>query len=1488
MNLRHALSLAYRAVRTRQVPFYFTQDELRDYRPGEKLPRGFLFGAATSSHQIEGGNDNDWTDWEASTAPDGKPRILHGGRSGVGPDSWNRFDEDLALLEQLGANTYRFSLEWSRIEPEEGRFDAAALERYKGWATQLRARGIEPMVTLLHFTLPKWLAAKGGFESDEAPIAFERYAEQVAKALGGVVDLWCTVNEPTAQSFLGYVNGIWPPGRKEDTQACAEVFTRLLEAHARAARAIRTYDTIDADGDGRATQIGIAHHVRWVQAASPNLADRIVAAFAHDFVNESAIRANQTGVVTITVPGAASIHREIPGLRGSMDYLGLNYYTRDHVRVDRKSPSGMVQFVPEDRPKNDLGWEIYPEGLYAVLKRYGALGLPILITENGLDDRSGEKRSDYLRTHLYAMEKAISEGVDVRGYYHWSLIDNFEWAEGYEPKFGLFRVDLDQPSKRRTPTPAVELFQQVARTLREREAAHLGAPGAAAESAERAWYESGVAPRKGKPSAPQQGPKISAVRVTSDGQGFGLHAKTDGGELELGVSMQEPEGEGRSFGVLLGAPLLGRLVLGLALEGDGKTRIVSANRIDPSGVSAKATFPRDEQVQQKLRALEQKVSDLQQDRKLQKDKLKQRELEHAAAVVELARAKERLTALEAQRAKTAASEGEKKKLAALEAERARLSEAIEAERASLGEALALERVGRAEVEASLRGELERLREDHAAIEVQLEQERVAREALEAELDGQRRAKTDGEREALAAEQQARAEAESALEQERQARAELDAALEQERQGRAELDAALEQERQTRTELDAALEQERQARTELDAALAQEREARAEAEAALEKEREARAAFEAEHSERLGVAESERETREAELQARVDEAYQRLAAADEAAAARAAELERLKEAVAKRTSEIGALKVKLAEEAGRSAAKESAVRDQANALEHRLSLEAERLEATIARNTELTAELEREQARADEAEAEVARTADALTEQRARTSEVEATLAATRSELEEKVAALEAERDQLRTELAEQTSAHAALAEQLSAAEAERERLRDEQRELEQRHAAAVAVRDGNLVELGQEKEALETERARLSSDLDDARGTLAATERRLAEVEAARAALDAELGQTREQLSTTQGWLEQAQAHVQELTVWAEQANQRLDNDGAELLRLSGERDGLSTKVEQLSRELDEEKKVSASRAIALEEEKERRAELLADIEFVRSQVSDLANTKGALLTRLDSMSKREVKRQASTTEMTSMLRDAEVVMADRQTSMRRIQARAEKLEEQCAAQQAELTELRAALEAARADQARLPALLSERDELKVQILFFQKQIAGMLKQPRSGPGPAAVQVAPNVAPLGGPGSRPAFLRRSSRRGLPRLRCSRSRGRRFLRRSGPRGAAVAPARAPVAAAKAPATARVPRWACRSPSRGGPSRGRSGPGAPAGAHRSGRGEAWRGPACGGGRSPGSREGPLEVRAECSRPSGARRTTRPRSRPRVPLKRRGAAD
>jgi beta-glucosidase len=420
----------------------------------------FLWGVATSAHQIEGGNDrNDWSRWE--TIPG---KIKGDVRSGAACGSWERWEEDLDRIHSLGLNAYRFSLEWSRIEPEEGRYDEAALARYREMLQGCRARGIEPLLTLHHFTNPAWFAGLGGWEERANLARFERYARLAGERYGDLVDRWITVNEPEVLGFYGYDAGIFPPGLHDRSRAL-EVIANLIEAHGIASHALRETDRVDADGDGVPALIGAAKH--WV-LLEPRMRwspiDRFAAAVQHGVFNQAVVRALAGGPIELAIPGAKTVRRTVDSLSGSSDFLGVNYYTRWMVALLGREPRS----ARRGSEVSDLGWEIYPEGLERALRECSGYGLPMIVTENGIADAADRWRPDFIRASLAAVDRARSSGIDVRGYFHWSLMDNFEWMEGYEGRFGLFAVDFDHAGTPRRPRTSARIYaEQVAmRTTR--------------------------------------------------------------------------------------------------------------------------------------------------------------------------------------------------------------------------------------------------------------------------------------------------------------------------------------------------------------------------------------------------------------------------------------------------------------------------------------------------------------------------------------------------------------------------------------------------------------------------------------------------------------------------------------------------------------------------------------------------------------------------------------------------------------------------------------------------------------------------------------------------------------------------------------------------------------------------------------------------------------------------------------------------------------
>lgn len=404
----------------------------------------FLWGAATSAFQLEGAPACDWTGWRIRDEEDRLARLR-----GVG--HLDRTDDDLDLLSVLGANAYRFSVEWSRIFPEEGTVDRVALDRYVRIASTLRDRGIEPMVTLHHFTHPSWFA---GWTSPSGRGEFLRFAEEVVRALTPSTRLFVTFNEPNVLVAGGWIAGVMPPGRK-DAKEAGRVYASILSTH------VDLYDLIHAEVDGAA--VGLAHNMVDFHPATPlSQLDRFAVKASHSVYNLALLESFRTGYLRLRLP---ILEEEFPvGTRDKLDFLGVNYYFRLFMRLSPLCLAG-PEPLHEDRSGRGLtqtGWEVWPKGFETVLKTATLAGVPIVVTENGTAESDDDRKIAYLRDHLKVLKKVAREGVDVRGYFCWSLLDNYEWLEGLKPRFGLFRVDPE--TLRREPTEAAAWY---ARHIRE-------------------------------------------------------------------------------------------------------------------------------------------------------------------------------------------------------------------------------------------------------------------------------------------------------------------------------------------------------------------------------------------------------------------------------------------------------------------------------------------------------------------------------------------------------------------------------------------------------------------------------------------------------------------------------------------------------------------------------------------------------------------------------------------------------------------------------------------------------------------------------------------------------------------------------------------------------------------------------------------------------------------------------------------------------------
>jgi beta-glucosidase len=407
------------------------------------FPPGFSWGTATSSYQVEGNNrNNQWWEWEHSGAP-----IEDGTVCGVACDHYNRFEEDFALARELGHNAHRFSIEWSRIEPEEGHWDEKETEHYRRVVESVRENGMTPFVTLHHFTNPLWFEHLGAFTSPRAPELLARYAGYLAKSLGDAVPFWLTINEPSVTPGACYITGDFPPCERDIRKGMLAARHILL--------ALGTMHRAIKEAAPHSPAVGPVINMTYVQPASESEEDRRAAGLLDAFLNSYWLDGLRDGVVG---PPAGS-GEEAPALKGAWDFVGVNSYSRAVVKAG--PPPTLIEQLPPaaDAETSTMGWEVYPEGFYHCLKRAASYGVPVYITENGIGTDDDEQRCSYIVRHLRQAYRAIREGADIRSYLHWCFQDNFEWRRGFRQKFGL--VATEPETLNRLPKPSAYMFREI-------------------------------------------------------------------------------------------------------------------------------------------------------------------------------------------------------------------------------------------------------------------------------------------------------------------------------------------------------------------------------------------------------------------------------------------------------------------------------------------------------------------------------------------------------------------------------------------------------------------------------------------------------------------------------------------------------------------------------------------------------------------------------------------------------------------------------------------------------------------------------------------------------------------------------------------------------------------------------------------------------------------------------------------------------------------
>ncbi|HEX7484074.1 MAG TPA: glycoside hydrolase family 1 protein [Candidatus Saccharimonadales bacterium] len=411
-----------------------------------QFPKKFLWGAATAAHQVEGNTHNQWTVWELENAKSlaaqssyhfseldsweysqAEAKTADNYVSGMGTNHFTHYQQDFDLLKKMNMNAFRFSVEWSRIEPRQGAWDVAAVEHYKQYLQELKKRNIEPIVTLFHFTLPVWFSDMGGFTKRSNVRYFVNFAERIVRELGPDVRFIVTLNEPEGYAYESYLDGSWPPNVRSKWQTL-RVMNNLARAHNQSAKAIHAIN--------RRYKVSIAKNSSYVYAGDNAWLSRFSASILQylkdDYMLKKVVK--------------------------QCDWLGVNYYFSDRVY-------GYRVHNPDLR-LSDLGWDLSPENIQFALERlHEKYHLPIVITENGLADSQDTQRQWWITQTLLAMQKAMANGVQLEGYLHWSLLDNFEWNKGKWPRFGL--VAVDYKTGKRTLRPSAVWFGKIIKYIRD-------------------------------------------------------------------------------------------------------------------------------------------------------------------------------------------------------------------------------------------------------------------------------------------------------------------------------------------------------------------------------------------------------------------------------------------------------------------------------------------------------------------------------------------------------------------------------------------------------------------------------------------------------------------------------------------------------------------------------------------------------------------------------------------------------------------------------------------------------------------------------------------------------------------------------------------------------------------------------------------------------------------------------------------------------------
>jgi len=402
------------------------------YNQPFQIPQQLLLGTATAATHIEGGEQlHNWFRWSDLG------KIKDGSHCKMACDHINRIEADVQLIADLGCQTYRMGVEWSRIEPEEGNFSTEGLAIYRKEIEILRSKGILPLVTIWHFSNPLWMEDDGGWTNPKAVDRYLRFTKFVVEGLYDLVSDWITINEPNVYLYFAYFEGSWPPGKKGDILAYFKAARNFAAAHVYAYRQIHKQYQVA----GLPTpSVGVAHHIRVFDPFNQNWLSKFSVRLTKYLFQDMFVQAMTNGKFGWPLKKPKGI---IPGRYA--DFMGVNYYSRDLIKGKLNPFSLFGEIIkPKNGSVNDLGWEIYPEGLLRVATElYKKYSLPIFITENGTCDAEDRFRATFIYRHLQQVVEAMEKGIDIQRYYHWSLMDNFEWAEGNSARFGLYHTNYE-------------------------------------------------------------------------------------------------------------------------------------------------------------------------------------------------------------------------------------------------------------------------------------------------------------------------------------------------------------------------------------------------------------------------------------------------------------------------------------------------------------------------------------------------------------------------------------------------------------------------------------------------------------------------------------------------------------------------------------------------------------------------------------------------------------------------------------------------------------------------------------------------------------------------------------------------------------------------------------------------------------------------------------------------------------------------------------